>query len=554
MMRIGHCAGATTRTTASCRFLAPIFAPWETPAMRDDRPREPEAGRLDPAQVDGLTDVDAAAFRAMLHQVADEMADYWEGIERRPVFPDVEPGSIGPLFPQHPPEAPASMAMILQDIRELVEPNSTAWNHPGFMAYFPTSSSAAGIAGEMLMASVAQNLFLWRTSPIGTELETVVVSWLRQALGLPDGFDGFFNDTASIGSLIALAAARETAGLDAASRGLAGRPELARPRVYASAEAHSSIDKACMTLGLGRDALVHVATDDQLCMRVEALEEAIATDIAADHQPIAIVATLGTTASTSVDPIAQLARIAERTGLWLHVDAAYAGVAALLPERRAEFEGWQRADSIVINPHKWLFTPFDASLLLSRRMPAIRSAFSLVPEYLRTLDRAAPVRDVSEYTPQLGRRNRALKLWVLLRWFGLEGLRRRLRHHLEQARDVASWVDADPDFERLAPSPFTVVCVRWRPAELAARTGEAELEAFLDERNQAILEAVNRTGEVFMSHARLDGRFVIRFALGHLRTEDRHVARGWELLREASERLADELGRAPAGQPEPALG
>jgi aromatic-L-amino-acid decarboxylase len=529
--------------------------------MRQDRTRaraadapDPRHDDLDPAQVDGLADVDPAAFRAMLHQVADEMADYWAGIEGRPVFPDVEPGTIAPLFPAEPPEAPASMAAILDDVRALVEPNATAWNHPGFMAYFPTSSAAAGMAGEMLMASLAQNLFLWRTSPIGTELETVVVSWFRQALGLPEAFDGFFNDTASIGSLIALAAAREAAGLDAARRGLAARSDVGALRVYASAEAHSSIDKACMTLGLGRDALVHVPTDDALRMRVDALEAAIAADLAAGHRPVAIVATLGTTASTSVDPNAQRVPIAERHGLWLHVDAAYAGVAALLPERRGDFEGWERADSIVINPHKWLFTPFDASLLLSRRMPALRSAFSLVPEYLRTLDRAAPVRDVSEYTPQLGRRNRGLKLWVLVRWFGLEGLRRRLRHHLEQARDVAAWVDEAPDFERLAPAPYTVVCLRWRPAELAHRTGAPEIEAFLDERNQAILEAVNRTGEVFMSHARLAGRFVIRFALGHLRTEDRHVRRGWELVQEAADRLAAESGRAPAGQPEPALG
>jgi aromatic-L-amino-acid decarboxylase len=498
-----------------------------------------EPGALDPAQVDGLMDVDPAAFRAMLHQVADAMADYWTGIEERPVFPPVEPGEIAPLFPQEPPELPVSMSMILEDVRNLVEPNATAWNHPGFMAYFPTSSAAAGIAGEMLMASLAQNLFLWRTSPVGTELETVVVDWFRQALGLPEGFDGLFNDTASIGSLVALAAAREAAGMDAARRGLADRPEVGRPRVYASAEAHSSIDKACMTLGLGRDALVHVPTDAELRMRVDALEVAIEADLAAGHRPIAIVATLGTTASTSVDPVAELASVAERHGLWLHVDAAYAGVSALLPEQRAHFAGWERADSIVVNPHKWLFTPFDASLFLCRRMPEVRAAFSLVPEYLRTLDRSTPVRDVSEYTPQLGRRFRALKMWVLVRWFGLEGLRRRLRHHLEQTRWVVEQVDADADFERLAPAPFTVVCLRWRPADLAGREDEPEVATFLDERNQAILDAVNRTGEVFFSHARLNGRLVIRFALGHLRTEDRHVRRGWELLTREAARLAE---------------
>ena len=499
-------------------------------------PPEPALDRdleaaLDPAQVDGLTDLDPAAFRRVLHEVADLMADYAESLPGRPVLPPVDPGSIAPLFPPAPPEEPEPLAAILDDYRRLVEPNATAWNHPGFMAYFPTSSSAAGVVGELLMASLAQNTFLWRTSPIGTELETVVVSWLRQALGLPDEFDGLFTDTASIGSLIGLAAAREAAGLDAAKRGLPGRPEVGQPRVYASVEAHSSIDKACMILGLGRDALAHVPTDDEYRMRVDALDAAIAEDLAAGRRPIAIVATIGTTASTSADPIAEIARVARRHDLWLHVDAAYAGVVALLPERRGEFAGWELADSITVNPHKWLFTPFDASLFLGRRMAEVRAAFSLVPEYLRTLDRSVPVRDVSEYTPQLGRRFRALKLWVLLRWFGLAGLRRRIAHHLVQAQELASWVDADPDFERLAPVPYSVVCLRWRPAALGARATEPEVAAFLDERNQALLDAVNRTGEVLLSHARLGGRFAIRVAFGNLRTEERHQRRVWELLR-----------------------
>ena len=492
---------------------------------------------LDPAQVDGLTDLDPAAFRRVLHEVADLMADYAETLAERPVLPPVEPGSIAPLFPASPPEEPEPLEAILDDYRRLVEPHATAWNHPGFMAYFPTSSSAAGVVGELLMASLAQNTFLWRTSPIGTELETVVVSWLRQALGLPDAFDGLFTDTASIGSLIGLAAAREAAGLDAAKRGLPGRPEVGQPRVYASAEAHSSIDKACMILGLGRDALVHIPTDNEYRMRVDALEAAIAEDLAAGRRPIAIVATIGTTASTAADPIAEIASVARRHDLWLHVDAAYAGVVALLPERRAEFAGWEIADSIIVNPHKWLFTPFDASLFLGRRMAEVRAAFSLVPEYLRTLDRSAPVRDVSEYTPQLGRRFRALKLWVLLRWFGLAGLRRRIAHHVDQAQELASWVDADPGFERLAPVPFSVVCLRWRPAALADRATEPDVAAFLDARNQALLDAVNRTGEVLLSHARLGGWFAIRVAFGNLRTEERHQRRVWELLRREAAKI-----------------
>ena len=511
------------------------------------RPEPALQSALDPAQVDGLTDLDPAAFRRVLHEVADLMADYAESLPERPVLPPVEPGTIAPLFPMAPPEEPEPLGAILDDYRRLVEPHATAWNHPGFMAYFPTSSSAAGVVGELLIASLAQNTFLWRTSPIGTELETVVVSWLRQALGLPEAFDGLITDTASIGSLMGLAAAREAAGLDAAERGLPARPEVGQPRVYASTEAHSSIDRACMILGLGRDALVHIPTDDEFRMRVDALEGAIAEDLAAGRRPIAIVATIGTTSSTSADPIAEIAGIARRHDLWLHVDAAYAGVVALLPERRADFAGWEQADSIVINPHKWLFTPFDASLFLGRRMPELRAAFSLVPEYLRTLDRSMPVRDVSEYTPQLGRRFRALKLWVLLRWFGLAGLRRRIAHHLAQAQELAGWVDADPDFERLAPVPFSVVCLRWRPASLADRAAEPEVAAFLDERNQALLDAVNRTGEVLLSHARLGGRFAIRVAFGNLRTEERHQRRVWELLRREASKFATEPSRPSTG-------
>jgi aromatic-L-amino-acid decarboxylase len=307
--------------------------------------------------------------------------------------------------------------------------------------------------------------------------------------------------------------------------------------VYASAEAHSSIDKACMILGLGRDSLVHIPTDAELRLRPDALEAAIGDDLGAGRRPIAIVATLGTTASTSVDPIGEIAAIAERHGLWLHVDAAYAGVVALIAERRDDFAGWERADSIIVNPHKWLFTPFDASLFLTRRMSDVRAAFSVVPEYLRTLDRATPTRDMGEYTPQLGRRFRALKLWVLLRWFGLAGLRRRIEHHIWQAHQLAAWVDADPDFERLAPVPFSVVCLRWRPAELADGAGGADVEGFLDTQNQSLMDTVNRTGEVLLSHARLHGQFTIRVAFGNLRTTDRELARVWELLRDNAGRL-----------------
>jgi aromatic-L-amino-acid decarboxylase len=467
-------------------------------------------------------------FRAAAHAVVDLMADYLADVERFPVLPPIEPGSLAPQFPSSAPEDGEPIEAILADYRRLIEPNATHWQHPGFLAYFGTTASGPGILGEMLTAALGQNPMLWRTSPIGTELEQVVVDWLRQGFGLPEGWDGLLTDTASTSSLIALAAARQAAGLEAASEGLPGRADVPTLRVYASKEAHSSIEKACMTLGLGRSALVRIPTDEAYAMRPEALATAIEQDRAAGRRPVAIVATVGTTSSTAIDPVASVADIAEQEGVWLHVDSAYAGAVALIPERRAPFVGWERADSIVINPHKWLFTPLDASLMLTRRMPVLREAFSLVPEYLRTLDRETPVRDYNEYTPQLGRRFRALKLWMQLRWFGLDGLRQRIEHHLALAHTFMAWLDADPRWERLAPVPFSTVCFRW--------VGDRTLDdAVLDERNAAIMDRVNRTGEVLLSHTRLGGRFTIRLAIGNLRTEERHVARAWELLREAAD-------------------
>jgi aromatic-L-amino-acid decarboxylase len=470
--------------------------------------------------------MDSAAFREAAHVVADLIADYLANVERYAVFPSIEPGSLRPLFPATPPERAEAIDAILADYDRLVVPNATHWQHPGFMAYFATTASGPGILGEMLTAAIGQNPMLWRTSPIGTELEEVVVDWLRQALGLPHGIDGLLTDTASTSSLIALAAAREATGLEVSGRGLAGRPDVPALRVYASQEAHSSIEKACMTLGLGRQNLVRIPVDDAFAMRPDALEAAIADDREAGHRPVAVVATIGTTSSTAVDPVGPIADVARREGLWFHVDAAYAGAVALLPERRASFDGWERADSIVVNPHKWLFTPLDASLLVTRRMDDLRAAFSLVPEYLRTPDREAPVRDYNEFTPQLGRRFRALKLWVQLRWFGLAGLRDRIERHIEMAAAFADWIDAAPGWERLAPVPFSTVCFRWDPGGLT--------EDELDAKNGAIMDAVNRTGEVFLSHTRLNGRFTIRLSVGNLRTEPRHVERAWSLLQEAA--------------------
>jgi aromatic-L-amino-acid decarboxylase len=492
---------------------------------------------IDAAQRDGLGDMDPEDFRSAAHAVVDAMADYLAGIEGRSVLPAIEPGTLRPSFAATAPDGPEPLAAILADVERLVLPNATHWQHPGFLAYFATTASAPGVLGEMWTAILGQNPMLWRTSPIGTELEQVVVGWLRDALGLPSAFDGLLTDTASTSTLIALAAAREAAGLRAATDGLAARAAGGAPAVYASAEAHSSVEKACMTLGLGRAALRRLPVDRDYALRPDALATAIADDRAAGIVPTAIVATIGTTASTSIDPVPAVADIAAAEGLWLHVDAAYAGAVALVPERRGPFAGWERADSVVVNPHKWLFTPLDASLLLSRRMDAVRTAFSLVPEYLRTLDRERPVHDFNEYQPQLGRRMRALKLWMLIRYFGLDGLRRRIDAHCRIAADLAAAVDADPDFERLAPAPFSTVCLRWRPAAFAGREEEPEVHARLDAANERLMAAVNATGEVFLSHAKLHDRFAIRVAVGNLRTTERHVDRAWELLRREARRL-----------------
>jgi aromatic-L-amino-acid decarboxylase len=503
-------------------------------------PHDPSGSlELDAQQTSGLNDMDPESFRSAAHAAVDIMADYLETVRDRPVMPNVEPGSLRPLFAQTPPESPESIGAILADYQRLFEPNVTHWQHPRFLAYFASSASGPGIIGEMLTSVLNSNPMLWRTSPVGTELEQVVIDWIRQALGLPAGFDGLITDTASTSSMLALAAARQAAGLDAAAKGLPAREDVPQMRVYCSAEAHSSIEKAAMTLGLGRAGVTKISTNDRFELRLDALEEAIAADKAAGVRPMALVGTIGTTSTTSSDPIAGMAKIAQREGIWLHIDAAYAGIVAIIPELRGPFEGWEQADSIVTNAHKWWFAPVDASILLTRRMPVLRDAFSLVPEYLRTLDREGPIRDYNEYTPTLGRRLRALKLWMHLRYFGLEGLRRRVSHHLEMAARLAAWVDADPDFGRMAPVPFSTVCLRYRPAALSGREDEPDVAEKIDNLNVRLMDAVNRTGLAFLSHTRVNGRLTIRVAISNLRTEDSDLELVWDVLRREAAALEE---------------
>lgn len=479
-----------------------------------------------------LGDMSAEEFRRYGHRLVDWIADYLSNAERYPVLSRIAPGQIKSALP---PEAPArgeSMDDILEDFERLILPGITHWNHPAFFAYFAITGSAPGILAEMIAAALNVNAMLWRTSPAATELEEVTADWLRRLLGLPEEFGAVIYDTASISSLCALAAAREVVpSLSARERGLAASP--IKLRLYASEHAHSSIEKAAITLGLGQASLRKIPVDDQYRMDVRALERAIQEDRSSGWKPFCVVATVGTTSTTSIDPVPRIADICEREQLWLHVDAAYGGSAAILPEMRWVLDGCQRADSIVVNPHKWLFVQIDLSVLFCRRMDALRRAFSLVPEYLRSPE--GEVKNFMDYGPQLGRRFRALKLWFVMRYFGAEGLADRIRHHIALARQFASWVEGSSDFELLAPVHFSTVCFRARPRDL--KRSESQLNSL----NRRLLEEVNAEGRVFLSHTELGGRFALRLAVGNIRTTGEHVRLAQERLAAALERLRGEV-------------
>jgi aromatic-L-amino-acid/L-tryptophan decarboxylase len=420
-------------------------------------------------------------------EALDWAARYLERVSDLPVLAQVEPGYVRSRLPVSPPEDGEPFSAVLSDIDEILLPAMTHWQSPRFFGYFAITSSVPAILAELVAAALNQNAILWRTSPASTELEGVVVDWVAQLLGLPGGWHGHVEDTASTSSLVGLAAAREVAP--------------GRRVVIASEHAHSSIDKAVKTLGL---ELRKVPVDDAFRLRIDELD---LTDACA------VVATVGTTSTASVDPVAAVADACERAGVWLHVDAAYAGSAMVCPELRWAFEGVERADSLVVNAHKWMLVPVDCSLVWSRRPEALRAAFSLVPEYLRT---AEEVESLGDYGLALGRRFRALKLWAVLRCYGREGLQRVIREHVRLAEAFEQWVREEPGWEICAPRHFSLVCFR-RDAS--------------DADNEAMLERVNAGGEVFLSHTRLEGSYVLRLAVGNAHTTEEDVRLAWDVLR-----------------------
>jgi len=425
------------------------------------------------------------------HAAVEWLAGYRDRVGSAPVLSRLEPGELRASLPAGPTEGPSSFTSLLEDLDEVVFPGLTHWQSPRFFAYFSTTGSAPGALAELLIAGLNNVGILWRASPALQELEEVTLDWLAQLLGLPSGLHGHLEEGASISTLAALAAARQH------------RPG-ARV-VVCSEHAHSSVDKACKLLEL---TLRKVPADDEFRLRPEALDLSGAC---------AVVATVGTTSSTSVDPVGAIADACEREGVWLHVDAAYAGSAMICPEFRWAFDGVERADSVVVNPHKWLLVPQGCSALWTRRPEAFLDAFSLVPEYLRTTD---SVVSFSEYGPELGRRFRALKLWAVLSCYGAEGLRERIRESVRLAALFESWVSAEPGWEIAAPRPFSVVCFR--------REGS-------DAENEALLRRVNDRGEIFISHTKLSGRYVLRLAIGNEHTTEADVAVAWRALREAAE-------------------
>jgi aromatic-L-amino-acid decarboxylase len=469
-------------------------------------------------------DMPPEEFRRHAHAVVDWMADYLAQVGDYPVLAQVQPGEVAARLPPSAPDAGEAVDDILRDFRDVILPGITHWNHPEFLAYFAITGGGPGILGEMLAAALNTNAMLWRTGPAPTELEERTLDWLRQLMGLPAGFHGTIQDTASISTLVAIAAAREAAGLGIRDAGMSGRG-LPRLRVYASEEVHSSIDKAGITLGIGRAGTRKIATDAAFRMDPAALEAAIVEDRSAGIHPLAAVATVGTTSTSSIDPVPAIADVCARQGVWLHVDAAYGGSAALVPELRHVLDGAERADSLVVNPHKWMFVPIDCSVLFSRRPDVIRRAFSLVPEYLRTAE-GERVTNLMDYGPALGKRFRSLKLWMTLRWFGAEGMAARIREHVRLARTFAAWVKAEPGWEVMAPVPFSLVVFRHAPRGMT--------DAQADAHNERVMAAVNAGGRALLSHTKIRGRIALRLAIGNLRTTEAHVRAAWDLLRQTA--------------------
>lgn len=463
-------------------------------------------------------------FRRAGHEAVDWIASYLSSVGDMPVLASTQPGQLYDALPASAPQQGESFQQIMRDFDQLVMPAVAQWNHPRFFAYFACTGSTPAILGEMLAAALNTNGLHWKTSPAVAELEQRTLDWLRQWLGLSEEWFGIVYDTASTSSMHAIVCAREMVAPEARSQGSRGDLVL-----YTSDQSHSSIEKGAIAVGIGQNNVRKVPSDAEFRMNAGALSAMIEQDKTAGKRPMCVVATVGTTSSTSVDPLPQIVEIADKHGMWVHVDAAYAGAAAILPEHKQILAGVERAHSLVFNPHKWLLTPIDLSAFYTRRPDILRRAFSLTPEYLKTQEDPR-AHNLMDYGVPLGHRFRALKLWFVLRYFGRECIEAMLRSHIEWAQKFAALVDSDPKFERVAPVPFSVVCFRYRGDPKSAPER-------IDAQNRAIMERVNASGRVFISGTVLNNRQVIRLAIGNLATTWRDLEEAWELLQKAAQEL-----------------
>jgi aromatic-L-amino-acid decarboxylase len=455
-------------------------------------------------------------FRRAGHATVDWIAEYLTNVSDMPVLAQTKPGDLLDALPKSAPEKGETFDAILRDFDRLVMPTVTQWNHPRFFAYFACTGSTPAILGEMLAAALNTNGLHWKTSPAVAELEQRALDWLRQWIGVPDGWFGIVYDTASTSSMHAVVCARELVDPEARTAGSSNDLVL-----YTSDQSHMSIEKGAIAVGVGQKNIRKVPSDGEFRMRADALAKMVDEDKRAGKRPFCVVATVGTTSSTSIDPVSQIADVAEKHGMWLHVDCAYAGAAAILPEHRYLMAGVERAHSLVFNAHKWLLTPIDLSAFYTRRPDILRRAFSLTPDYLKTQDDPR-AHNLMDYGVPLGHRFRALKLWFVMRYFGRERIEAMLRSHIQWAKDFAALVDAHPKFERVAPVPLSVVCFRYKGS---------------DDENRAILEKVNASGRVFMASTVLNGKLTLRLAIGQLETSWSDVQEAWDLLQKAAEGL-----------------
>lgn len=467
--------------------------------------------------------MDLQDFRKNAHKFVDWMADYMENIEQYPVKPPTKPGEILAQLPEHAPTNPENMDDIFKDFQDIIMPGMTHWQHPGFMAYFPGNASPPSILAEMLTSAVAAQCMSWQTSPAATELEERVMDWLRDMIGLPSSFHGVIQDTASTAMLVAFLTARER--LNDYKTNHSGLNNAGLHCCYASAEVHSSTDKGIRMAGLGSDNLRKIPLDENFSMIPEQLEKAIVADIAAGHKPTCVIATLGSTSLSSIDPLQAIGEICKKYDIWLHVDAAWAGSALVLPEYQWMIKGIENADSFVFNPHKWLLTQFDCSAFFIKDKSALIQTFEILPEYLKTRE-GNQVNNYRDWGPQLGRRFRALKLWFVMRSYGITGLQDHIRRHIDMTHVLANQVAQEPDFELLAPNPLALFCFRYHPKDVP--------EGQLDALNERIFEAINDTGEIYLTQTRINGKYAIRLVSGAPMTQKKHLDKAWQIIKNIS--------------------